>query len=464
MKIKARTLLAALALSVCFAANASANLTTRINGIISQSSQRKARFSIHVVKADSGRTVYAHNAREALIPASNMKIIITAAALKYLGPDYQYKTQVGLCGDTLAVIGSGDPLLGDERTDKKYGRKVGWIFDDIAAKLKENGVQTVNDIVVDSSIFDDQRAHPNWPKEQLNQWYACEVSGLNYNDNCIEMTAKNKGGRISVTFEPKTDFITIVNKVSPTSKGNSAVGAYRNQQPNKLIVKGKCNKQAGPFYVAIERPPAFFGYMLAENLIKVGISTRGQLTERAVAANSNFRQLAEYTTPISDCLNRSNKNSLGLVAEALLKTMAAQRHGGRNGSWQGGCDVISQYLRSLGISDNEFYIDDGSGLSRKNKLSANTITKVLQSVYKSRNRQLYYDSLSVGGTDGTIRKRFNEQKYRGKIRGKTGYITGVRCLSGICTGSGGDYIFSILKNGSTRKAIDDIVKAIIDSK
>ena len=154
-------ILIAVVLNVCLTSFAKANLSKRVNAIISQSSQKKVQFSIHIVKADSGRNVYSHNAREPLVPASNMKIIVTAAALKFLGPDYRYKTKIGLCDDTLVVIGSGDPLFGDKDTDAKYDRKKGWIFQHIVAAIKKNGVKTIKDIIVDSGVFDDQRVHPS---------------------------------------------------------------------------------------------------------------------------------------------------------------------------------------------------------------------------------------------------------------------------------------------------------------
>jgi len=472
-----KKLLIAAVFSVCLVSAASADLTKRIGGIISQSSQKKVQFSIHIVNADSGKTVYSHNAREVLVPASVMKIITTAAALKYLGPNYEYKTKVGLCGttygasygtsDTLVIMGSGDPLLGDKVTDAKYGREVGWIFEDITAVLKQNGVTNIKDIIVDSSIFDDQRVHPNWPRKELNRWYACEVSGLNFNGNCIDVSAKTIGGKVTVSIEPQTSFVSVVNKVKPISKGKSTIGSYRQPaKPNKIVVHGKCKKQAGPFAVAIERPAAFFGYLLAENFTKAGINTEGQLIEKSVAADCNFRLLTEYSTPITDCLARCNKDSFGLAAEALLKTIAANSQPDRkNGSWAGGRELISKYLLELGIKKSEFYIDDASGLSRQNKLSANAITKVLSNVYKSENWKLYKDSLAVGGVDGTIGKYFKEEKYKGKIFGKTGYIGGVKSFSGICITAGGDYIFSILANnanGQTRKTINDIAKAIFN--
>lgn len=468
-----KKLLFAVVFSVCLVSAASADLASRIGGYLSQPSQRKVEFSIHIAEADSGKTIYSHNAHKALIPASNMKIITTAAALKYLGADYEFKTTVGLCGtygtsDTLVIIGGGDPLLGDRVTDTKYSRKNGWIFENIAAALKQNGQTTIKDIIVDSSVFDDERVHPNWPSKELNRWYACEVSGLNYNGNCIDMTAKKVGNKVMVAIEPGTNYVKITNKVKPIQKGTGAVGAYRQPgRPNKLIVKGKCKKQQGPFAVAIERPAAFFGFLLAENLAKAGINTDGQLMEKAVGADCEFRKLAEYKTPITDCLSRCNKDSFGLAAEALLKTIAANsKTGGKNGDWDRGREKISQYLAGLGIESGEFHIDDGSGLSKQNKLSANAITRVLLDVHTSKDWQLYKDSLAIGGGDGTIGKYFKEGKYKGRILGKTGYIDGVKSFSGICSTAKSDYIFSILANnanGQTRKVLNNIVKAIIDS-
>ena len=138
---------------LCIAGLAKADLVKQVDAIISKALSQKVKFSIHIVKADSGKTVYDHDARELMIPASNMKLMVSATALEYLGPDYVYKTRVGLCGNRLVVIGSGDPLLGDERTDEKYGREPGWIFKDIIHALNSKGVDTIEDIIVDSSIL-----------------------------------------------------------------------------------------------------------------------------------------------------------------------------------------------------------------------------------------------------------------------------------------------------------------------
>jgi D-alanyl-D-alanine carboxypeptidase/D-alanyl-D-alanine-endopeptidase (penicillin-binding protein 4) len=468
MKAQTRKILIAVVISLCLTSSVKASLSKRINAIISQPSQKKVRFSIHIVKADSGGTVYNHNATESLTPASNMKIITSAAALKFLGPNFTYKTTVGLCDDTLVVIGSGDPLLGDKDTDAKYSREEGWIFQDITAALKKKGVTKINDIVVDSSVFDDQRVHPSWPKKELNKPYACEVSGLNFNGNCIDISAKKTGKKVDVSIEPQTKFIKFTNKVIPISRGTSTIGSYRDSQPNEIVIHGKCKSTIGPYAVAIERPAAFFGFLLAEHLAKAGIKTNGELIVKSVSEDCNITVLTEHSTSLADCLARCNKDSFGLAAEALFKTIAANSSmTNKNGSWAAGRRIISRYLSALGIDRSQFYIADGSGLSRQNELSAYAITTVLSDVYNGRDWPLYKASLAVGGVDGTVSTYFREKKYKGKIAGKTGYIAGVKSFSGICTTDNGDYIFSILANntnGKTRTAINDIAKAIIDTE
>ena len=468
MKGRMKKVIISVVLTLSLVGLAHADLARRIDPVISRSLREGVVFSIEVVKADTGSTVYEHGAKEPLIPASNMKIITTAAALRYLGAGFEYNTKVGLCGNTLVIIGSGDPLLGDEQTDTKYGRQKDWIFEDIIRKLKHNGVTSIEDIIVDTGVFDNECVHPSWPSAELNRSYACEVSGLNFNVNCIKLSTRKIGGRINLIMEPQTSFVKLINEVKPITSGESSLGTYRNRKPNRLTVHGECKKEYGPIEVAIEKPAAFFGYLLFEHLTEASIETKGRFIEKVLDDTNDFKLIAEYKTSMSDCLERCHKDSLNLGAEALVKTIAAVNNPDRkHGSWERGRELISEYLLELGIDANKFNIDDGCGLSRQNRLSAGIITKVLLDVYNTDNWKMYRDSLAIGGVEGTssIADNFKEDKYKGKILGKSGYISGVKSLSGVCITEKGDYIFSILSNnanGRTRTVINDIAQAIID--
>lgn len=464
VRLSMRRCLVVVLLSAGLCGVAPAALTQRIQKVADP--QKVADYSINVVEPDSGATIFSHDPHRPLIPASNMKLVSTAAALKYLGASFEYKTRVGLSNSTLVVIGSGDPILGDKDTDGKYGRQSGWAFEKIVQTLREHGVTEVNDIVIDTTVFDDERVHPSWKPEELNRAYAAEVCGLNYHLNCIELTATNLGRTVSLQVEPKTSFIEITNQIKAVSSGGRGIGSYRTTQPNKIVAFGECKNKEGPVKVAIEKPAGFFGFLLAEHLARSGIVARGKLIERAFSESEGFKPLVELTTPLTDVVNRANTDSLNLAAEALLKTIDA--HGnpdGKNGSWAGGREMIAHYLTGLGIPTEEFKIDDGCGLSRQNRLTTHLISRILLDQYRSGNWELFRVSLAVGGEEGTIDRYFNEPKYRGKIHGKTGYITGVRAFSGVCLTDRGPYLFSIISNGPkglSRDAINGVAKAIID--
>lgn len=441
------------------------DLAGRVDAVISRPSQKNVTFAVSILQARTGRAVYSHNPTKPMIPASNMKLIVTAAAFKYLGADFQYETKVALINDTLVVTGAGDPLLADKVTDRKNGRETGWVLDDIAAALKQNNITHINDIIVDSSIFDDQRVHPSWPKAELNRWYACEVAGLNYNGNCVEVTAETVAGKVKLTLEPQTRYVSIINKCRPATRPPDTVWCARALGTNDITVFGRCHKKCRPVRVAVERPAAFFGYLLAERLAAAGIAVRGRFLEQKIKPDEQFKVLLTFRTTLPDVAARCNKDSFGLAAEALLKTIAA--YSKKTGSWQQGREIISQYLSALNIPADQYNIDDASGLSRADKLTTNAVTTVLLDVYNSPYRQTYKDTLAVGGLDGTLKKHFKQDKYKAHIFGKTGYINSVKSFSGLCTTSKGDYIFSILTNranGKTRAAINDIVKATIDSE
>jgi D-alanyl-D-alanine carboxypeptidase/D-alanyl-D-alanine-endopeptidase (penicillin-binding protein 4) len=452
-------------LALCLCGVGRAGLAQRLAKAVG-AQQDADSYSIQVVEPSSGTVLYSHNAHKPLMPASNMKVVTTAAALRYLGPESEYQTRIGRQNGALVVIGSGDPLLGDQSTDKRYDRPDGWIFEKIVQALKEQGVTEVNDIVVDTTVFDDQRVHPSWPAKDHNRAFACEVCGLNFNGNCIEVSASNLGSSVTLSVEPKTSYVQIVNEAEPVTEGDSAIGSYRTSQPNRIIVYGKCLEREGPFRVAIEQPAAFFGFCLAENLVRAGINAKGKLIEKAVHLDAGFQPLVEFTTPFADCLRRANTDSFNLVAEALIKTIDAHRKPDhKDGGWGGGRDLIAKYLNDLGIPSEEFVIDDGSGLSRNNRLTTHALSTILLDLYRGKNWELFQGSLAVGGEDGTIDKYFGEARYRGKVHAKTGYISGVRALSGVCLTDSGPYLFSVLSNGPkglSRDAINNIPKAIID--
>ncbi len=467
MKTGLRKILVCIVVVFVSAGIGKADLAGRVETIVAAQAQGKVHIAVKIVNPATGAVIYSHNASQPMIPASNMKLVTTAAALHYLGPDFAYLTGVGLIGDSIAVIGSGDPLLGDKATMQKNNLDPRWVLKDAAEILHKNNVTTISDVIIDDTVFDDEYVQPSWPKKELNRWYAAEVAGINFNDNCIEITAETTGSKVELTIDPPTSYVKIINncKVSATQT-DTTIGGARQPGSNVITVSGVCYKKCEPVRVTIDRPQAFFGYLLAEEIKRSGVGITGKLVEREILPQEQFKLLAVYRTPIWDVFDRCNKDSLEVAAESLLKTIAAYRQpSGKGGSWAQGRQFVSDYLVSLGVSTDQFVLDDGCGLSENNRLSANLLTAILLDIYKKPEWQKFKETLAVGGEDGTVGKFFNEPKYRGKIFAKTGYIGGVKSLSGVCTTEAGDRVFSIITNktnGESRQAINDIVKAIID--
>ena len=440
-------------------------LRARISAILAKAGLRKILLSACVVRSGTGEPVYENNPHLALMPASNMKIVTTAAALETLGADFSFITRAGLCGETLVVKGCGDPLLGDKETDQKNGRPFEAFIGEIASGLKRDGVASISDIILDDSIFDDQRVHPSWPRDQLHQKYACEVCGINYNGNCVDISAANRQGKAVLSIDPPTDYVKLRNEVTVWKSPKSWFSVRRVGERGELLIEGNCRARAGPYSVAVENPALYFGRLLRAGLLESGIRVAGEVLERSAPEGVEFREVARSVTPVGNVLQRTNKDSLNLAAEALCKRLGAKAGpGGGPGSWTSGGIVLAEFLKTLGVEESEFVIADGSGLSRDDRLSAFALTRVLEHLANGPNWEVFKDSLAVGGLDGTLQRHFYERKYRGRILAKTGYIQAVRALSGIAHTDSGDFIFSFLANNAgynSRAAIEDAVKAIV---
>jgi PBP4 family serine-type D-alanyl-D-alanine carboxypeptidase len=154
-----------------------------------------------------------------------------------------------------------------------------------------------------------------------------------------------------------------------------------------------------------------------------------------------------YSDPLSTIITEYLKNSVNIIGENLIKTLAAEFRG-VPGSWENGSSVISEFLNNIGIKDG-FKVVDGSGLSLLNRVSPKTLTEVLSYAYTNRIiASDFIDSLPIAGVDGTLKKRFRESDVQGRVMAKTGYLNNVRALSGyVFTKQGDVLVFSILDNG-----------------
>lgn len=412
---------------------------------------------------------------QALIPASNMKLITSGAALIVLGPAHVYRTELGMAGDTLVVLGAGDPALADpellERMDPPM--TVDDVLDVLAGAVVEAGVTTLDGLIVDDRIFARESVHETWPKDQLDKQYCAEVSGLNFHTNVLRVfVAPGTGGAgttAKITTQPSADWLRIANRTRTSTSGTNQIWPTRALGTNDFTVHGQVvRKSYYPLEVTVHEPATFFGALLADRLRAQGVAIDGPV--RLADHDEDLeldRVVARITTNIQDVLDRCNQDSRNLYAESLLKMLGHQITG-EPGSWANGPSVVRMIMGQLVGPDAaaSAVIADGSGMSRDNRISTELFCRWLEAM--AENDQLadpFRESLAVPGV-GTLRRRFvtgdGSSSLDNEIFAKSGYLNGVRSLTGYLVHESGRTIaFSFILN-DIKPTHDAAAKAMIN--
>lgn len=450
--------LALLAVLACFLACVPARgaIDSEVEAVANHKLLQRAVVGVQVMRLGSGpadmREVYARNAHVPLVPASNMKLVTTAAALEKLGPDFKFRTALMMVGPDLVLVGDGDPTFGDGA----YLRQVGWkptsVYEGWAKQLQQLNVTSVRDVIVDDGVFDEAFFHPDWPANQMDEYYEAQVGGMNFNVNVLDVSVGPKGAPVGLW--PMTQYVQLKSAMTPGSKRYFEVS--RQPGTNTITLRGDPPARGGRVARTIHDPPMFAATVLAETLSASGIKVTGGVKRDRTFRTRPAEQLKAtvvgiHETPIAPVLARTNKYSVNVYAEALCKRMGYDPAKQAAGSWESGLARTGEYLRSTGIPESDFALADGSGMSKKNAISARAIVRVLCYEFYGRNRDAYVQSLSIAGVDGTLDDRFAKTDLQRRVFGKSGFVEGVSTLSGYLQARDGDwYAFSILVNGIPR--------------
>lgn len=427
----------------------------------------ETRIGLVVADAEDGAVWFARNGELPLKPASVQKLLVTAAALERFGPDFQYRTRAYLQGRELWIVGAGDPALGDARLAERHQQPRDALFDACAAALKARGVTALSGIVLDDTVFEPPGRHPDWPGSQADRWYQAPVGGLNYNDNCLNISVAVLDGRVAVTSRPGLPAEWIQNEMR-VGREQRPIVRRRSGQP--VFELGGTIRTGGDLAaVSADDPTDFFGAALQYALEQRGIKLRGSVVRQKVepARLPSESLLHTHATALPDVLWRCNTFSQNLFAECLLKTLAAYAPEGRPsgvpGSWQAGRRIALDTLGHVGVDLEDAALRDGSGLSHSNRLTAAQVVGLLVRMKHHRHADVFLTSLAAPGKPGTMRRRYDDPLLRGRLRGKTGSISGVRTLAGYLTRPDGRTLaFAVLINGKTDRNLPSAVcKAIV---
>ncbi len=414
-----------------------------------------ADVALQVVSLRTGEEVYGYQADRGMVPASTMKIVTAAGALRTLGPSYRFTTRVltdgelrpdGVLDGNLYVQGGGDPTLVIEKLWKL-------VYD-----LRLNGVSRIEgDVIFDDTFLDRAWATAGWDKPRdvaRGPSYFAHVGALALNFDTVAVVVRpgpEAGDPASVVLETEAPgVVQIDNRVTTRSSGRRTVKLEREVTGRSmvLVLTGSVplSARAVRYYRTVPDPTAYFTAAFASQLRSQGIAVGGSFVDGEVPEGS-LELLSLKSPPLAAILMDMNKYSSNFIAEQVLKTMGAEVTG-EQGSTAGGLAVLEDYLVSLGIPREEFKLVNGSGLTRTARLRPTHLTAVLADMAGDpRVGHEFMASLAIGGRDGTLWARFTEDDEVDRVRGKTGTLDGVHCLAGTVEAADGElYAFAYLVN------------------
>jgi D-alanyl-D-alanine carboxypeptidase/D-alanyl-D-alanine-endopeptidase (penicillin-binding protein 4) len=437
-------------------------LVRKINSVMADPRVQRAKSSAVVLDATTGERLYSRNGVVPRIPASNTKILTAAAALETLGEDFTFHTDVfrrntvvrGVLDGQLYLKGYGDPTT--RQSD----------FAALARQVKAAGITKVTGrLVVDSSYFDDVRYNPGWSKGYAHDYYAGEISALTVAPNAdldsgtviIRYAPGRAGQRAKITTIPAAAaaYVRIANKTTTSARGSSTTfSAYRRHGSNTITVRGRVPAGRGPGYrqITVHKPELYAGAVFRAELAKQKVTVVGSTMIGSTPTTNRKRIARDRSMTLARLLVPFMKLSNNMHAEALTKTMGRVESG--SGSWPAGLAVTRSYLRRIHVPMQDVSLTDGSGLTRRNRLTGRALTKLLHKARQEPWFDSFYRSFPVAGNrqrlvGGTLRNRMVHSRAAGNARGKTGTLSGVTALSGYVTGADGrTYVFSMLSNYS----------------
>jgi serine-type D-Ala-D-Ala carboxypeptidase/endopeptidase (penicillin-binding protein 4) len=428
-----------------------------------------ARWSLLAVSLERGDTLVSADPDALLAPASNVKLLTSAAAMDALDPDFHYTTYLLADGDIaegvlhgdLVLYGTGDPTLSEAEEGIRPAP-----FQEMARTLKALGIRRVNgDLVGDASLFRGPSRAPGWNPNDFNDSFAAPAAALAFTENLFVVEVapgRSPGDRPRVRLLPEGATAEVVNEVRTVSGAPRrgiqlirrspgdpirVVGEIRTGSPQvrrAITVEDPVLHAASGLRAALEREGiAVVGHTRVVLDPEASVLTGGRTWAPAFGRPAPKVLAAWRSPPLREILTVVNQRSHNLYADMVSFTLGHVLGG--DGSFEGGARATAGFLERSGVPAEQVVLIDGSGLSRNNRATAGTFIRVLQEMSRGPYWADYLETLPEAG--GRSLRRMGRSAAEGNLRAKTGTIRAVSALSGIVRASDGEAVlFSILAN------------------
>ncbi len=440
-----------------------AQLGKAIETIINRPQFSQARWGVVVNKLNNSQSLYSRDSDKYFIPASNLKLLLAAAALQQLGANYRIRTSIyGTDSGLLRVVGRGDPSLTDVQLTA------------LARQLKLTGVRQLTYLATERSRTDDI-INSDWEWGDIQADYGAPIGSLIINQNAVtlQLSPQQIGQPLRLVWSDPmaaTQWQSVDNQSVTVKPGEPTEVELNRDLSGILHLSGRLSINSPPELVslAVINPVENFVQHLRRVLLIEGIKdNRSRVRLNIVEVEKQLANAPEIAAinspPLSQLLVEANLNSNNLYAEALLRTLGSKVNSFDSNS-QKGLIAAKQALTNLGVDPKGYVMADGSGLSRHNLVSPDAIAQTLSAMASSQYAAVYRASLPVAGVSGTLLNRLKNTPAQGVVSAKTGTMSGVLALSGYINAPNYEpLVFSIIVNQSNqssatiRQAVDEVV-------
>ncbi|MHB1214030.1 MAG: D-alanyl-D-alanine carboxypeptidase/D-alanyl-D-alanine endopeptidase [Thiobacillus sp.] len=421
--------------------------------------------AVVVQPLDAVTPVISHNAEAALNPASVMKLVTSFAALNQLGPSYVWTTDVwadgtildGVLSGDLVIKGHGDPTLTLERM---------WL---LQRALRARGVRHIRgDLVLDHSDFSLPAIDPGAFDGEPYALYNAAPGALVANFNATTLRLKPDGEQVLVVPDIAlpgvrlTSHLVLTEEAECTGWKDALTLALPDPGRPEWVVSGRyarsCGEQAWP--LSLFEPAANFDFMFRGLWSESG----GTLTGPTVAgrAPQSAPLLSFASTPLTDALIRLNKHSNNLMTRNLFLTLGAEKYG-LPATPEKGARAVRDVLTQRGVPTRKLVLENGAGLSRIARISADALTQLLRAAYNSPLFAEFESALPIAAVDGTLKRRFSGSSISGNAHLKTGSLRDVNALAGYVYRADGQRVsFVMLVNHANARRSEAAQRALLE--
>jgi serine-type D-Ala-D-Ala carboxypeptidase/endopeptidase (penicillin-binding protein 4) len=447
-------------------------LQQQLDALLSDARFQGSLVGLVVRDATTGETLYDRDGSTRLLPASNTKLFSSTAAMHTLGPSYRFHTDVlatapvrgGKLRGDLYLKGYGDPtaLEGD--------------YVALAKQVAKSGVRRIDgDLVADDTYFDHVRLGDSWAWDDEPFYYNAQISALtlapntDYDSGTAIVESRpgtTAGAPVGLKLVPATNVIKLVSTATTGAAGSAnTLTIERDHGTNVVRVSGSVplGASVGQEWVTVWEPEVYAADVFKRALAAEGVRVDGRIKVAATPVASARRLARDESMTVGELMNPFLKLSNNMHAETLVKAMGAVAEA--SGTWSAGLGVVTDYASSVGVDTSKIRLSDGSGLSRKVNVTAQSVTDLLIAAQKEPWFQQWYDALPIAGNPdrfvgGTLRSRMAGTPAANNLHGKTGSLTGVTALSGyVTTADHRKLVFSMISNNylTSPRPVEDAV-------